>query len=366
MAARSSNLSLALGLALSIALHLMVLVPMLLMAMTTTKPLPSMQADLPPEEAASLDERSETPEPKLGMDAGTPSTITWIGYEEYKEHLAQRAEIEQAAFTRDPSGAMGDADDVAPDRSDDASVVVDEVKIAEAADARERVFEEVETVMLPVPSLTLPTIDPSELRESLVESAVEPDGVLPILSESDAVASDSVEAVEVVEGERETASGEREIDAEKDEQVDAVETVDGDEAPSPSRDAPAGDVRDGEQAEKDADATGIIDVSRENWRLGRPLAARGVEIRPERPHFTLLQRATVAPRNPIVVIRFNRRGIPDQAAILRGSGNASIDAAILASLYRWRANGNAIDELGEKQTFDIEIRIVLVQHRYAD
>ncbi len=42
----------------------------------------------------------------LGLDVPARSTVTWVGFATYKEHRARLSEIEQAAFTSEPSGLM--------------------------------------------------------------------------------------------------------------------------------------------------------------------------------------------------------------------------------------------------------------------
>src|SRR5690606_25572623 len=51
-------------------------------------------------------------QPDLGLDALNPSSLTWVGYEQYEEHIAALAEFEQAAFTEHPGD--GDMDPLAP------------------------------------------------------------------------------------------------------------------------------------------------------------------------------------------------------------------------------------------------------------
>lgn len=47
------------------------------------------------------DDPEDKTKPKItpGIENGAPATVTWIGYAEYEKHLAQLAEVEQAAFT---------------------------------------------------------------------------------------------------------------------------------------------------------------------------------------------------------------------------------------------------------------------------
>src|SRR6185503_3485042 len=56
-----------------------------------------------------------------------------------------------------------------------------------------------------------------------------------------------------------------------------------------------GELRLGAQADKESDASSIVTVPRDQWRLGKPLAGRGIELKPRRPEFTDLMRITSAP-----------------------------------------------------------------------
>ena len=119
----------------------------------------------------------------------------------------------------------------------------------------------------------------------------------------------------------------------------------------------------GAQADKESDATSIIDVPPEKWRLGKPLAAHGLELKPRRPTIDVLTMLTAAPGNPLCQINFGRSGEPKAAAILRGSGDSRVDDAILASLYRWRASGKELDGLSNDQTIEVRIHMLLNRSR---
>lgn len=405
MAKGRFNLSLVFGLAVSVALHMTVLVPMLLMAMTASKPSQQLRSELPPDDTPVSEEEPPREEPKLGIDEGTPSSVSWVGYEEYEEHLAQLAEMDQAAFTQEPSGAMGRQDDATPVeeviegsepvellREDAIEPIDDDAGEEHATEMTEAVEAAVEDEVVAPDEAESPMITDTdvvegeleELAEAVEERSEREDDVAEAPAE---VADDfSIEEPEPAEDaddmeRRETSNevepedieAETETESEAESDIDSASSESAESQPEetdrpeqPQRDAPPGEARDGEEADKDSDPTSVIDVPRENWRLGRPLAARGVEIKPERPHFTLLQMMTSSPRNPIVGIRFNNRGRPAEALILRGTGDRAIDSSIVASLYRWRAEGQAIDNLDGEQTFDIQIRIVLVQRRDAD
>jgi len=126
-------------------------------------------------------------------------------------------------------------------------------------------------------------------------------------------------------------------------------------APGPPRQSRA----DGEPSDRQSDATSIVDVPPEQWRRGRPLAARGLDIKTRRPVFPELTSLTARPGNPIVEILFDRTGVPRKANVLRSSGDARVDGPLLDALYRWRASGEALKRLEEGELFRIEMRILL-------
>ncbi len=93
---------LAVCLAASVLLHLTVLWPAMGRALGSTPP----GADDPPPPVAP-------PEPlpvEPGIDRSDAATLTWVGYEEYREHLARLAAVDQAAFTTAPGSAAAAAE----------------------------------------------------------------------------------------------------------------------------------------------------------------------------------------------------------------------------------------------------------------
>ena len=115
----------------------------------------------------------------------------------------------------------------------------------------------------------------------------------------------------------------------------------------------------GDQSDKESDPTSVIDAKPENWKLGKPLAASGLELKPRRPVFTTLQTLTSAPKNPLCRLHFDSDGIPKQIEILESSGNHEVDSVITSSLYRWRAKGKSLATLKKDETRKVTIRIVL-------
>ncbi|MDP7008445.1 MAG: hypothetical protein QGI78_02635 [Phycisphaerales bacterium] len=128
-------------------------------------------------------------------------------------------------------------------------------------------------------------------------------------------------------------------------------------APKPPTESDEQDKPDVDPSDLEADATSIVEVPRENWKTGRPIATGGIVLRPRRPSFTAHQSVTNAPGGLTATLTIDRRGKPIQVHVLKGTGSASIDRSLVASLYKWRAAGDRIDALVEESTLNITIRI---------
>ena len=129
--------------------------------------------------------------------------------------------------------------------------------------------------------------------------------------------------------------------------------------PTPPAEAQPVIAEEGDQADKESDASSVIDAKPEHWKLGKPLASPGLELKPRKPVFTTLQILTTAPRNPLRLFKFDRSGKPAHVELLEKSGSKEVDSAILASLYRWRASGKGLEQLKKGETIDVKIRLVL-------
>ena len=112
-----------------------------------------------------------------------------------------------------------------------------------------------------------------------------------------------------------------------------------------------------EPSELESDPTSIVEVPRESWKTGRPIAAEGIILRPRRPSFTAYQSVTNAPRGLTALLVIDHRGRPVDVEVISGTGSASIDRSLVASLYRWRAAGDKINALAEEETLKITIHI---------
>ncbi|NNF41733.1 MAG: hypothetical protein HKN62_01570 [Phycisphaerales bacterium] len=295
----------------SIMVHVVVLVPLLILVMTAPARPPSVAGRFHPDDLTPAEEPPPD-ETRLGIDARTPSTMTWVGHREYQEHLAERAEFEQAAFTRVTPAPMTPVP--SPTETPAAPAPPPASEAASPPSALPPLVAEL--LRLPSVEPTVPLASPAETDER-VESEV-PGPPIPTPAPAESPAKEP-------------------------------------STPSP----PPEPAPDGEPADKDADATSVIDVPLDQIKRGKPLARPGLELKPQRPHFTTLTLLTAAPCDPLVRISFRRDGRPATAAILKTSCDRRVDAAVENSLYRWRASGKQLESLGPEETLDVELRIVL-------
>ncbi|MHC4430073.1 MAG: energy transducer TonB family protein [Planctomycetota bacterium] len=321
MLTRHNNLPLYLGLAVSLIVHV-TLLPGFVTIVTADNDRQVIRARFDPEAFSK-----PTPEPLvLGIESEQkPSTLTWIGYEEYLEHLARLSEVEQAAFRTETTPPPSPPE------------VVPETPAAETA---ETPSESGATAgMLAELEMRLEAIHDGAGPPGTVDgtSAGGPPGPLEAILAELADAAAEAEALEA-----ETLA------AKPDEPV----------PPAPEAE-PAPPEEPADVSDLESDPTSTVDVKWQDLQVGRPLAASGLTLKPRRPEFTLLTRLTAAPANPQVAIRFRANGVPDDARILTSSGDTRVDEAILNSLYRWRATGKRLENLAADGTFTIKMRIIL-------
>ena len=281
------------GLAASVLLHATILLPALVAVLKRPEAGPEkLLGTFKPEDFRERDEPI-----RLGIDRSKVSTLTWIGYEEYRQHMAALAETEQAAF-RTTTGSPGRGPNASAESLLDA--------LSQWLDTFERAQE------LP------PGMPPS------------PEGV-------------AVPAGDLL------AALQRWLDA-------ASQWPQPRHSPSPATGEPADR---GAVSDEESDPTSTIEVPLAMLASGQPLAAQGLNVKPRKPQFTTLIRLTAVPANPLVQISFRSDGVPSKARITESSGDSRVDEAILNSLFRWRAEGEQLKELADDQTITISIRIVL-------
>lgn len=375
---------LALGLVISLAAHAIVILPLLLAVMTARPEPPAFRAQL--RQADAPLEASE-PQQQLGIERSDASSLTWIGYDTYVEHLARRAAYEQAAFTAADQPAQASAERAAPAPDPAASPAADAIAASEAAeapapDASEpapdaRDAERSAAAGAPddpaatgppapqqipsgaagaVPADTPAALAPSGDENPLVPVADPADpGPMPRgaadATEPDAAAPDPREIASLV------ARLLRQVQHGRGAAAVAALATEA-ERPAPPRD----DGSPGAAASnKDSDPTSTVDVPIDEIKAGQPIAAEGLELAPQRPEFPMVVKLTASPCNPLVVLHFKRDGRPLLCEIIETSCDSRVDTALLSSLYRWRASGAPLEQLEGDETIGVRIRIVLTR-----
>ncbi len=365
MIERRFNPPLWFGLVLSLVAHAFVLLPLLLRMMSTSGEALALNATFNPDDIQPPAAMTE-PENPLGIDEGSPSTITWLGYREPEPHQAPPSDVEQAAFTDDPSTPApmtpmtpfeqpNEVTNESDATSQDLESGVEQSQSEDAQDAEQEDAEQSQ--------------EPSD--------ATEPTEAAPVVLETDAPAQDiatsphisTTRAVfafaEHLQRLMETAAhAQQQNPASK----SAPESAEADAAQQASESATAAapttpSKPSAPQSDKDADPSSVVEIPFEEIKLGKPLAAHGLTLRPQKPSFTTLTLMTAAPFNPLAEIQFNRAGNVHNAVIVESSKDARVDRAIEASLFRWKAEGKQLESLTGEHTITIRIRIILNPRR---
>lgn len=318
MPSQRHNLPLLIGLGLSVSNHLLIMLPIFLAVLKADPPASYLEARFNPEDFTPPHEPEEIEEEetRLGLEVDSPSTLTWVGYEEYEEHIAALAKMDQAAFIEELMAALP------PARPPNTTSKKEEQPASSNAEP--------------------PVIDPDQMIafQTLMEAITR-------------MLRDQGEA----NPRRENSETPAQKKAEK--APEANKTSEPREPAPPAAEAVPVTPTPGDQADKESDPTSVIDAKPENWKLGKPLATSGLELKPRKPVFTTLQTLTSAPGNPLCRLHFDSDGVPTDVEILESSGNNEVDAVIKASLYRWRAKGKSLATLKKDETRDVTIRIVL-------
>lgn len=364
---------LAVGLVFSVLLHGLVLLPVLIEVANNKSPerfveLASAIEPPPPE--------PEPEAPKLGIEDSMAKTMNWIGYEDFEEHLARLGETDQAEFIMQPTGGGGapPPTPVAPE-----SVTPRTSTPPEAIETSPQPRE----ITSAAPSLA-ERKTPSETDAQIPDAALKPDQDRIQLQTADQTNPEAEEGTDPddrapkpgAEAEAEpppeepTESKEEATEPEREEPKEETPETPPSTPKPPSPEPPAAPGKgpgegpgegdgNGEGADRESDATSVVDVPPELWKRGRPLAARGVELQTRRPVLSTLTQISARFGSPLVEIKFNAEGRPVKATILVSSGDRRVDEPILDSLYRWRAKGQKLTELKKGETFDVKLRFML-------
>lgn len=377
------------ALVLSLLLHALIFLPgfgLVLEGDSADRADEDPQRETPPEERPPQPDQPR--ELRLGIAESAKTTLNWIGYEEYEEHLARQAEIEQAALRLAVAGAPGE-----PSESSEEAPMPAPTAVALAPQPP----AELEGTPTPPTAPEPPTPTPQPTPETTPQATqpakpveappVPPDETPqqpPPQPEPQPEPVPQPEPLPEPEPEPEPKP-EPEPETKPDDPSETPPAEDpevGPPAPPTPETPPApptppatpggggggggGDAADdpvgsGERSEAEADPTSIRNVPSAQWRNGRPIAAEGMTIQTRKPRFTVLTMVTARPTNPIVEIRFDHEGRPRGTRYLRSSGHDNIDGPIMDAIAGWRARGKALDALRPGDTVTVRLRLMLVE-----
>ena len=337
-------------------------------------------------------ENEEPPAEPLGIEESNAETLTWIGYQEYAEHLARLSEVEQAAMSAAPRSGGGGSPPASSSSPSTARAAAPAIPLSAQPSAA-------------APTATVPSPE-TETPEILIDAEVQMDEQTEPTKEPEPVDSKALEDSSTTETEAtpdpttkpdeqtttkdEASKDDTDADPAEDVEPDSpseekptpepapVPAPDPTPTPEPSTEPapdPAESEGDGESegkgpgepepdpgndADKDAEATSLVRVPASEWKQGKPLAAQGLNIRTRRPSIPLVAWLRYNPRfNPVARIEFDRNGKPKRATLVVKSGEAELDERLTDMLFRWRASGRRLTELTGDQTVAIELQLLL-------
>jgi hypothetical protein len=329
------HLRLGLSFAGSMLVNALVIAPGAVMVFAST---PSSALDVDSTVQASV-EPPPADEIDLGIDESEASTLTWIGYEDYMEHIAQQAEFEQAQLEAakgerasgeplpspiTPAPATPAAQPTStPNLQPPSEQAVEPTTPTEPSETSGAQPVEVpgesppaeappETVGLPIdPDATIPGL-PADIPGAPVPGQ-QPDEPGPTLpgdtpevdpeSTPDPTAADQpAEPVEPTQPQTQPQTPPQETPPAQQPPPQTPATPNVTPSPTPTEStsepdptAPKGvkGVDDAplrlDGSDRDSDATSLVKVTRRNLNLGRPIAREGLKLYPRKPDFTSLQ-----------------------------------------------------------------------------
>lgn len=339
-----STWSLTLGLVVSILLHLggaWGLLRLESMAAAVDRMMPSAHLfeDVRPQEPDVLE---------LGMLESDAMTMVWLGVEsDPTQHEALKSETEQAAFDPAPAVVEGEFEEAPAPSSvtdtDDALVEAPDEPAAESSqDLTAAPAEAVVEAVAKLPPLPM-EMQGFGVMGPLLPRSAESDA--PLLTEQPGTLLLAPEDALVVAHEAPvaTAAAQPEETAQPAEEVAAAA-------------ASSGVTKPGNEADRESLATAIREAL--VYRPGRPLAAKGVELKTVRPRFGSYTKLSSDPEDAVIRMRFDRTGKLKSHEILQSTGYRDVDRNLLDALYQWKAEGPAIEGLDSSELLSLDIRIL--------
>ena len=339
---------LVVGFAASLFINTLIVIPSMtgeseadLIRLDSTKP-PIFEPDLP-----------DPDDVKLGIEESEASTLTWIGYEQYREHMAKLADLEQAQFTVG-GGAQGGGGNPQPVSQPSPEQV-----------AEQPTPEQPETTPKPQPEAAPPQPPLPEV----------PDPTLPKVSQTDA----EQEATEPSETKSEEPPQEQPVaepspptPPKTQPQPNPAQPESGDAAPTSGQpDRSVGPASPGADdlppvpnpTDREADAAAKVPVNIKE--PGGPVAAKGLEVRTRRPKLTPFQEMQFGRIAIVARIEFERSGKPRRISLGRqhpktkkmiwtsATKATGFESVVVNALFQWRASGKQLQELSADGTIPV-------------
>lgn len=282
----------------------------------------------------------EDPEVRPGISDSQAATISWIGYDQYQEHLAPQAPIDQAALSMEPPAPPSILRPMLPAETPaDAPTPTPPETVAAAAQppaepaSRAPIEDalppdEQPAVVREVLSLPAPPIDDAIVRIPDAPPAPDADQLAQPAPVREQPAPATIVGPPLPISETAT------------EPTPAQDPSQSALASQPSAPVPG---EPGEAADREAQA-----FSREGApRIipGRPLATKGLTINTIRPRWAHVTVITASPKDPLVEIRFTREGRVLSARFLESTGNREVDQPLMDAIYRWSATGEELKKI---------------------
>jgi len=324
------------GLALSLLLHLVGVPVVIGLERRAARNAERAVLAEPLTESQVLPEQS-----RLGIERSDHATITWIGFADPTPHKAIPSEIEQAALSTAPLGRLEEPPTpISPtERPTEAPPV--EASPSQPTDRPEPARSAAPPPASPAPREVsqmpwAPDAKPVEETPEFLPEPAQPDAnppqepVTPETAAADAPAEPAEDAAPPAQ----------------------PEPVPSQPPPSPTASPAGADDLPGQPSDREsAPFAKEMALTLDDW--GRPAAGEGIEVIPRRPRWGPTVASLAWPRNPTVIIDFDRRGTVRNVRFatvgqrVLNTGSDEVDRVLINTIYNWRAKGQKIEALPE-------------------
>jgi outer membrane biosynthesis protein TonB len=345
---------------LSLLVHVLAVPALMQITSSSNKPnpTPALLESLPPDK----------PKVRAGIEESSHNTLTWLGFADPEPHEARLDEMDQASLSPQPT----------PGPPEPSSVPVQ-------GEAQPQSQPQTRTTSQPEPQPeSQPQPEPTPQPEPQPVQPTQPNPLDTMIERGEVLVRNLAEQGMVVAGQalqglesivppaqpqpkpqpkpQPEPQPEQEAETEPKEQSEQPE----EETPTPPQPRPqgvetdldgeddrpvgGGESRLAEESEKESSATSTIVPVR--VRPGRPAAAQGLDITTVRPRWPYVTRLSAYPRDPVLWVRFNSKGLVSDAGFVdgRSTGDARVDGPLLDAIFLWTAKGKVIDALGPTET----------------